>query len=640
MPVIIAFILGVALVATPIVLDILHIHLGMPSQVTMTVSGAALILLSAIAFVFTRLYHKTKASEAFVRTGQGGARVIQDGGTVIIPFVHELVRVSLSTVRIDVKRAAEEALITHDKLRADIHAQFFVRVNAQEAAILQASRSVGDAQDFTFAVSALVMDKLVSALRSAAATKTLEDLNSERKAFIDKVTELLQHDLESNGLVLETVTISNLDQTDPKHLKADNIFDAQGSRKIAEITQSSATERNQLVRAGEQARKQQDVEARKRLLTMEQEQKQAEATQGAEVQQLQATAERDARTKVIEMEQQTQLAAIDKQRALEVAEKAREQALALAEEQKAQAVQLAQQAKEKEVAIARESREQAVQLAQQAKEREVAIAREGREQATLVAQQQKEAAGAAAQTEKAEAQRLLALKEAEVTDARQKIETIQTTQEAERAAAKSVIEAKAAAERQMAAAKAQADAQSYAVETGAASRKAAADAEAEAVLKKATAETEAEKMRASAEQARAMVPVEVRRAEVEVEKSRVETVIKPELEAREKHGKIAQDFEIAKAQIVAEKEVRIAMANAQATMFSRVEAKLYGTPADVARMMQSFTNGQSLATVGEGFSESLTPEAKQTVVDAAKTVSEVAGKAIAAVAQAAGNGKA
>lgn len=637
MPVIIAFVLGVALVATPIVLDVLHIHLGTASQVTMTIAGATLILFSAIAFVFTRLYHKTKASEAFVRTGQGGARVIQDGGAVIIPFIHELVRVSLQTVRIDVKREGAEALITHDKLRADIHAQFFVRVNALGDSILQASRSVGDAVDFTDAVRRLVEDKLVSALRSAAATKTLEDLNSERKAFLDQVTEILQHDLTSNGLVLETVTISNLDQTDPKHLKANNIFDAQGSRKIAEITEASATERNSLVRAGEQARKQQDVENRKRILSMEQEQKQAEATQGAEVQQLQATSARDAQTKIIEMEQQTQLATIEKQRALEVAEKAREQALALAEEAKAQAVQLAQQAKEKEVAIAREGREQAVQLAQQAKEREVAIAREGREQATLVAQQQKEAAGAAAQTEKAEAQRLLALKEAEVTDARQKIETIQTTQEAERAAAKSVIEAKAAAERQMAAAKAQADAQSYAVETGAASRKAAADAEAEAVLKKATAETSAEKMRASAEQARAMVPVEVRKAEVAIERERVETVIKPELEAREKHGKVAQDFEIAKAQIIAEKEVRIEFAKAQASVFSRMEAKLYGTPSDVAKMMQSLTGGQAFATALEGVSENLSESTKASVGDAVKTV---AGAAVQALSAATGNGKA
>lgn len=617
MPVIIAFILGVALVATPIVLDVLHIQLGTASQVTMTISGATLILFSGIAFVFTRLYHKTKASEAFVRTGQGGARVIQDGGAVIVPFIHELVRVSLQTVRIDVKREGAEALITHDKLRADIHAQFFVRVSASESAILQASRSVGDAVDFTDAVRRLVEDKLVSSLRSAAATKTLEDLNSERKAFLDQVTEILQHDLTSNGLVLETVTISNLDQTDPKHLKANNIFDAQGSRKIAEITEASATERNSLVRAGEQARKQQDVDNRKRILSMEQDQKQAEATQSADVQQMQATATRDAQTKVIEMEQQTQLATIQKQQALEVAEKAREQALALAEEQKAQAVQ----------------------LAQQAKEREVAIAREGREQATLVAQQQKETAGASARAEKAEAMRLLALKEAEVQTAQQQIETIKTTQEAERAKAKSVLEAQAEAERGVLKSKAESDAASYQIESGATSRKAAADAEAEAVLKKAQAESEAEKLRASAAQARAMVPVEVRRAEVAIERERVETVVKPELEAREKHGKVAQDFEIAKAQIVADKEVRIAFANAQASVFSRMEAKLYGTPSDVAKMMQSLTGGQAFATMLEGVSENLSDSTKATVTDAVKSVVQVATQALSKGAEPSPNGK-
>jgi len=617
MPVIIAFVLGVALVATPIVLDILHIQLGTGSQVTMTISGAALILFSGLAFVFTRLYHKTKASEAFVRTGQGGAKVIQDGGAVIIPFIHELVRVSLQTMRIDVKREHEASLITHDKLRADVCAEFFVRVNAQSEAILQASRSVGDADDFTKSVRTLIEDKLVSALRSVAATKTLEDLNSERKSFQEEVVKLVAHDLENNGLVLETVTISHLDQTDPKFLKADNIFDAQGSKKIAEITQHSMTERNKMLREGEEARKKQDVDNRQRILTLEQQELTAVATQQAEVSQMQATATRDTQTKTIAMRQETELATLAKEQAIEVAQKEREQATLVAEERKAQAVLLASEQKKQEVALATEKREQA----------------------TLVAQQQKASATAEAQAERAEKQRILSEKEAEVTKVQQGIMTIQVTQEAERAASKSVIEARAAADRQLAGAKAEADASSYAIETSAASRKAAADAEAEAVLKKATAETSAEKLRAEAEAARAMVPVNVRRAEVEIEKSRVETVVKPELEAREKHGKVAQDFEIAKAQIVADKEVRIAFANAQATMFTRMDAKFYGTVADVTKMMNSFTTGQSLATLGEGFSESLTPEAKQNVVDAAKAVGEVASKAVAAITQSAGNGK-
>jgi uncharacterized membrane protein YqiK len=606
MAVIIAFIFGVLLIAAPIVLSVFGINVGTGTQITMTSVGSAMILFSGVAFVFTRLYHKTKASEAFVRTGQGGAKVIQDGGAVIVPFIHELVRVSLQTVRIDVKRDGAEALITHDKLRADIHAQFFVRVNPKEDSILQASRSVGDATNFNDAVKVLVEDKLVSALRSAAAMKTLEDLNSERQTFLEEVTKILQHDLASNGLVLETVTISNLDQTDPKFLKNNNIFDAQGSRKIAEITESSATERNQLVRAGEQARKQQDVENRKRILSMEQEQKQAEATQSAEVQSLQATSVRDAQTKVIEMERETQLATIEKQRALEVAEKQREQALALAEEAKAQAVQ----------------------LAQQAKEREVAIAREGREQATLVAQQLKETAGASARAEKAEALRILALKEAEVQTAQQSIETIKITQEAERSKAKGILEAQADAERSLVKSKAESDAMSYQIETTAASQKAAADAQAEAVLKKAQAESEADKLRASAEKTRAMVPVEVRKAEVDVERERVETVIKPELEAREKHGKVAQDFEIAKLQVSAEKEVRIATANAQATMFSRIDAKLYGTPDQVNAMIRSFGEGQNWATKVEGLLENVSEETKSQLGGLAKQLTAIATDAV------------
>jgi flotillin len=607
MAVLIAFIFGVLLVATPIVLQILGIPVGTGTQVGLTGSGVALILFSGVAFVFTRLYQKTKASEAFVRTGQGGAKVIQDGGAVIIPFIHELTRVSLRTIKLEVQRAGVDALITHDKLRADVRAEFFVRVNPQEDAVLQAARSLGEAMDNPEQVKMLVEDKLVSALRTAAATKSLEALNSERDSFLEDVTKLLQDDLKNNGLVLETVTISSLDQTDPKFLKTNNIFDAQGARKIAEITESSLTERNRLVRDGEERRKQQDVENKKRILALDQQEKEAMALQNAEVQRIQAQADRDAQMKVIEMERETHLAAIEKTKALEVAETARQQALALAEAEKAQAVQ----------------------LANEATSREVAIAREKREQATLVTAQEKEAAVAAAQAERAEKERLLATKEAEVEKAQQEVETIKVTAEAERAKAKSIVEAQAEAERDYLRRSKQADAESYQIEAAARARKAAADAEAEAVRKGAEAAAEAEKQRAAGEMAKAMVPIEVKKAEVAVERERVETVIKPELEAREKHGKVAQDFEIAKLQVSAEKEVRIAMAQAQATMFQRIDAKLYGTPEQVNEMIRSFGSGQKFATQVEGLLENLSDGTKEQVVSVARQLTEAATAALA-----------
>ena len=51
--------------------------------------------------------------------------------------------------------------------------------------------------------------------------------------------ELVAEELQQNGLLLETVTISRLDQTDPHGLSDENIFDAQGKKKITEILQTA-----------------------------------------------------------------------------------------------------------------------------------------------------------------------------------------------------------------------------------------------------------------------------------------------------------------------------------------------------------------------------------------------------------------
>lgn len=602
MAVLITFIFGVLLIALPIVLNVLGIDIGIAGQIVVTGAGGTMVLFSGIAFVFTRLYQKTKASEAFVRTGQGGARVIQDGGAVIIPFIHELIRVSLRTLKLEVARENEDALITSDKLRADVRAEFFVRVNPEADAILQAARSLGERMARPDEVRALVEDKLVSALRTAAAKQTLEQLNSERDTFLDEVEKLVAQDLQNNGLILETVTISSLDQTSSEFLKDDNIFDAQGSRKIAEITEKNLTARNELIRAGEEARKEQDVEQRKRILALDRDEKEATARQAAEVQKIQAEADRDASTKTILMNQETQLAGIAKQKALEIAEAERQQQVQVAQEQQAQAVALAQETKNQAVALAAEKREQAQK----------------------VAEQQKQAAVATAEAQKAEEQRVLEEKLAEVETAKQKVETITVVETAERERQKAVTNATAAAEQAFVTEQKRADATAYATEKEATARKTAAEANATAIRLRAEAEAEASRQEADGQKAKAMVPVEVNRAQVEVDRDRVNTVVKPELEAREKHGKVAQDFEIAKLQVEAERSVKIAIANAQATMFQRVEAKLYGTPDQVNEMIGSFTQGQGFATKIDGFLENLDPTTKEAVTGMVRQLAALA----------------
>ena len=138
--------------------------------------------------------------------------------------------------------AGPHALITKDNLRVDLSAEFYIKVHANTDDILQAARSLGARNVQPDAVSELVQEKLVSALRTVAATKDLVELHSKRDEFASAVQAIVTHDLASNGLTLESVTISSLDQTDPSQLQEKNVFDAQGLRKIAEITQKARVE--------------------------------------------------------------------------------------------------------------------------------------------------------------------------------------------------------------------------------------------------------------------------------------------------------------------------------------------------------------------------------------------------------------
>lgn len=537
---------AVCLIAGPVTAELLGFSLH-PAVAIPSLGFGVLLLFGVGALVmYQRLYKKTRANEAFVRTGRGGVSVIRDGGAFVVPFLHELIEVTLTTLKLRVTRKNEDALITQDKLRADIEAEFFVRVQPDEESILQASRSLGDRMGQPEAVKELVEDKLVSALRTAAAGKTLEQLNSERDEFLTEVMKLVGDDLRANGLILETVTISRLDQTDDKFLKAENIFDAQGRRKIAEITQINLTERNRLVREGERARKLQDVQTRQEVLELEQKEEEAEARQRSEVAKIKADTEREAMVEQIAAQRKVELANVEKTKALELA--AREQ-------------------------------EEAVEVAERAKQRQIARAEQER---------------AAAEAELAEA-------EAERERARQKVETVRVTEEAERLKAKGVIDAQAEAERAYVSEQRKADAEAYTVQKQAEAQMLSADAESTAVRKKAQAAAEAERMKAEGMKATQMVPVEVEKAKVELDRDRIETVVKPELEAREKHGKVAQEFELSKLRIAAEKEVHVALAEAHAKLFAKMEANLYGTPEDVTKIVQSLTQGQSFAKGISGF---------------------------------------
>ena len=74
---------ALVLLAMPVLAHVQGRALGGFATSVLVVSGVVLLLISAILTTVRRLYQKTKASEAFVRTGFGGVRVIRDGGALM-----------------------------------------------------------------------------------------------------------------------------------------------------------------------------------------------------------------------------------------------------------------------------------------------------------------------------------------------------------------------------------------------------------------------------------------------------------------------------------------------------------------------------------------------------------------------------
>jgi len=548
--------------------------------------GCAVLIVVSVLAVITKLYRKASANMAFVRTGMGGARVIRDGGTIVVPVVHQIIPVSLETMRLNVERRGPHALITRDNLRVDLSAEFYIKVQANSDDILQAARSLGGRNVQPQAVSELVQEKLVSALRTVAATKDLVELHAKRDEFASAVQQIVTHDLSTNGLTLESVTISALDQTDPAQLQERNVFDAQGLRKIAEITQRARVERNEIERGAEQQVVAQNVQTRKKVLDMERDQAEFEAEQRTKVANVRAAREREVAEFKLAQDEAVSRRDIEKMKNIETTEV--ERLLAVEQAQIAKNVALVERQREQETATI--MKKQAVEVAERSKE--VAVAEKERERAS------------------AQAEMLAA--EAERERAKQNVMTVTVSAEAQREAEKKLIAAKQVITESKIREETAADVLAYtAVKTAEGDRK-AADLHYEAKLRLAQGDSESAIRRAEGERAIKMVDVTVDRERVGVEQVRVE-VERQSLSNKQEFEDAALKFELEKKRIDAEREVRIEAAKAMGNMLGKANMQIFGDPETMSRMSHNFMRAASLGLAAEGLLTNLPPMAKDLI---------------------------
>jgi flotillin len=561
---------------------------------TMVLGGVAILLIFGIMVVVTRLYRKAAADEAFVRTGVGGRQCIIDGGAIVVPVVHELIPVSLKTFKLDVDRTGPEALITADFLRADVKAVFYVRVKKEPEDIIQAATSLGAISSNPQAVQQLIFEKLVSALRTVAATQKLYDLNAKRAEFAEAVQRIVEQDLKSNGLYLESVTISSLDQAPLDAMKPqENVFDAQGARTIAEQVQAQRVARNTIERDADQRVKEQNVKTSQYLAQQD-------------VIEARAKAEAEAAKNIAASENQQKAATVAAQQS---------KLAGVARVESEREVKLAGVAQNQAIEVADQDRERAAQVAAVAKDKAVELAR--REQQIAIAEAEKRRAAAEAEQLAAERDR---------QEAEQAVMTVQVRATAEREKQKAVIGKEAQVDQQRIELQMRADVSAYSEVKKAEAEQMAAEKQGAAKITLAEATKQAKQLEAEAEQSIAMVPVTVSREQVKVQDAQVTVKIR-DLEGQARFEKIARELQVELAKIAADKDARIAASQAFGNALAGAHMTLWGDPTAVARMATAFYQGQATGMYVEGLGKSLPEDVKKAAMAGASGI----GATIAAV---------
>jgi flotillin len=241
------------------------------------------IVILVIGLMFARLYRRSTRDEAYVRTGLGGQKVVLDGGSLVLPVFHSTAAVNLKTLRLEVTRGGPDSLITKDRMRVDIGAEFYVRVKPDMSSIALAAQTLGNRTNDAAELRELIEAKFVDGLRSVAATMNLEELQEQRAVFVKSVQDAVGADIQNNGLELESVSLTRLDQSDIKHFNPTNFFDAHGLTTLTKITKEREQERNQIVRTTEVTIAQQDLVARQTTLNIESTKREAELAQQRDI---------------------------------------------------------------------------------------------------------------------------------------------------------------------------------------------------------------------------------------------------------------------------------------------------------------------------------------------------------------------
>jgi flotillin len=303
-----------------------------------TIGGFILFIMGILALA-SQFYRKVGPDEAIVRTGVGGMQVVTASGIVVVPVLHSAEKMDLTVKSFEIAREGSEGLICKDNIRADIKVAFFIRIDKTQEEMREVAQSIGCKRASQIETMRELFDaKFSEALKTVGKQFEFVELYDKREQFKEQILKVIGTDL--NGYRLDDAAIDYLEQTRLELLNPNNILDAEGIKKITELTSQEKIKENHFTREREKTLKKQDVEASEALYELERQRVEASEKQKREIAEIEAREQAGAQKVREEQRLESERARI-----------ATDEELGIAEENKNRTVLVAQRNKERTDAV-------------------------------------------------------------------------------------------------------------------------------------------------------------------------------------------------------------------------------------------------------------------------------------------------
>ncbi|MEU9078099.1 flotillin family protein [Kitasatospora sp. NPDC004745] len=388
------------------------------------VAVVLLIVLALLLFV-GRLFQKVEQGKALIVSRTKKVDVTFTGA-IVLPILHKAELMDITAKTVEIHRAGRDGLICRDNIRADIRISFFVRVNKTVEDVVKVAQSIGTVRaSDPAAIQDFFAAKFAEALKTVGKQLDFTDLYTHRHEFRDQIIAVIGTDL--NGYTLEDAAIDHLEQTPMSQLDADNILDAQGIRKITELTAIEHVRTNEYQRTEEKEITRQNVDARETVLELERRQADAEIRQRREIETLRAKED----AVIARVQEEERLNA-------QTAFLRTEELLGVQRENQA-----------REVAVAQKNRERVIAVENERIEKDRLLEVIGRDRETELASMAKQKEVESRRREVADVVRERVAVERTVAEQEEAVKTLRATEEAERVRKAVVIQAEAEAQERL-----------------------------------------------------------------------------------------------------------------------------------------------------------------------------------------------